>query len=224
MHGQPRIDKIHIQLRQQIVDRLIPPGTKVTESQLFKRWKVSRTPIREVLRRLESEGLVSSTPFRGFMVNSVSMEDVKYIYTIKISLEGLAGRLATPVVVNDPKKLRIIRNLVREMEICSKKMDVKGYSQKNLEFHVSIWDWCGNFWLTRMLNNLSSQLNRFIVTALHVPNRMERSVKEHRKVLEVFESGNAKAAEKALANHFKKALEDLIRELVRKSEYGGYDP
>jgi DNA-binding GntR family transcriptional regulator len=200
------------------VDRLIPPGTKLSEIQLSKRWKVSRTPIREVLRRLESEGLVSSTPFRGCMVNSMSIKDVDHIYKIKVSLEGLAGRLATPIVAKDPEKLRVIRNLAREMEICSKKMDVKGYSEKNLQFHISIWDWCGNPWLTRILNNLSSQLNRFIVTALHVPNRMERSAKEHRKVLEAFESGNPKAAEKALGTHFKKASEDLIRELIKKSE------
>ena len=218
MQGQPTIDKIHIQLRQQIVDRLIPPGTKLSETQLSKRWKVSRTPIREVLRRLESEGLVSSTPFRGCMVNSMSIKDVDHIYKIKVSLEGLAGRLATPIVARDPEKLRVIRNLAQEMEICSKKMDVKGYSEKNLQFHISIWDWCGNPWLTRILNNLSSQLNRFIVTALHVPNRMERSAKEHRKVLEAFESGNPKAAEKALGTHFKKASEDLIRELIKKSE------
>jgi DNA-binding GntR family transcriptional regulator len=218
MPGQPTINKIHIQLRQQIVDRLIPPGTKLSETQLSKRWKVSRTPIREVLRRLESEGLVSSTPFRGFIVNSISIEDVDHIYAIKVSLEGLAGRLATAIVSGDPEKLKSLKNLLQEMEMCSKRMDVKTYSKKNLVFHISIWDWCGNPWLTKILNNLSSQLNRFIVRALHVPNRMEKSVKEHRKVVEAFESGNAKAVEKALGTHFKKASEDLIRELTKKTE------
>ncbi len=218
MPSESTINRIHVQLRQEIVDRLIPPGTKLSETKLSKRWKVSRTPIREVLRRLESEGLVDSTPYRGFIVNSISIEDVSHIYTIKISLEGLAGRLAAPIVSKDPEKMRIIRNLIREMEVCSKRRDVKGYTEKNLQFHILIWDWCGNPWLTRILNNLSSQLNRFIVRGLHVPHRMERSVKEHRKVLEGFESGNAKAVEKALGMHFRRASEDLMRELIKKSE------
>jgi DNA-binding GntR family transcriptional regulator len=212
------IDHIYSELRQQIVNRLIPPGAKLSETQLSKKWRVSRTPIREVLRRLESEGLVNSSPYRGFIVNSISIEDVDHIYTIKISLEGLAGRLATPIVARDPKKMRTIQNLVREMEIHSKRLDVKAYGKKNLQFHISIWNWCGNPWLTKILNNLSSQLNRFIVSALHVPNRMERSVKEHRKIVEAFKTGNAKAAEKALGTHFKKASEDLKNELIKKSE------
>lgn len=94
-------------------------------------------------------------------------------------------------------------------------MDVEGYSKKNIEFHVSIWHWCGNPWLIRILNNLSSQLNRFIVNALHVPHRMERSVKEHLKVVEAFEIGNARAVEKSLASHFRRASEDLKKELIR---------
>jgi DNA-binding GntR family transcriptional regulator len=212
------INQIYSELRQQIVDRLIPPGTKLSEARLSAKWRVSRTPIREVLRRLESEGLVNSLPYRGFIVNSISIEDVVHIYTVKSSLEGLAGRLATPMVQRDPAKLKTIRDLVREMEICSKKSDVRDYSEKNLRFHVSIWDWCGNPWLTKILNNLSSQLNRFIVSALHVPNRMERSVKEHRKILEAFTTGNAKAVEKAVASHFKKASEDLISELMKKAK------
>ncbi|NWF92770.1 MAG: GntR family transcriptional regulator [Syntrophaceae bacterium] len=212
------IDRIYSELRQQIVNRSIPPGAKLSETQLSKKWGVSRTPIREVLRRLESEGLVNSSPHRGFIVNSISIEDVDHIYTIKISLEGLAGRLATPIISKDPQKMKAIQNLIREMETHSKRMDVKAYSKKNLQFHISIWNWCGNPWLTKILNHLSSQLNRFIVSALHVPNRMERSVKEHRKIVEAFRMGDARAVEKALGAHFKRASEDLKNELIKKSE------
>ena len=211
----PTIDRIHTELRQQIVGRLIPPGTKLSENVLSKKWNVSRTPIREVLRGLESEGLVTSSRFKGFIVNSISIEDIDHIYTIKISLEGLAGRLATPIISEAPEKMRTIKRLCKEMENFSKKMDVEGYSKKNIEFHVSIWHWCGNPWLTRILDNLSSQLNRFIVNALHVPHRMERSVKEHLKVVEAFEIGNARAVEKSLASHFRRASEDLKKELIR---------
>jgi DNA-binding GntR family transcriptional regulator len=209
------IDRIYSELRQQIVNRFIPPGTKLSENLLAKRWNVSRTPIREVLRRMESEGLVTSSRYKGFVVNSISIGDIDQIYTIKTSLEGLAGRLAAPIISKDPEKIKTIERLCREMEAFSRKGDVEGYSKKNLEFHVLIWHWCGNPWLTRILDNLSSQLNRFIVNALHVPHRMGRSVKEHRKVIGEFRRGNAKAVEKALGSHFTKASEDLKRELIR---------
>jgi len=215
MRPHPTLDHIYSELRQEIVNRLIPPGEKLSENLLSKRWRVSRTPIREVLRRLEAEGLVTSSRYKGFVVNSISIEDIDQIYTIKMSLEGLAGRLASPIVSKDPVKMKRIEMLYREMERSSRRMDVEGYSRKNFEFHLAVWHWCGNPWLIRILDNLSSQLNRYIVTALHVPNRMGRSVREHWKIVEAFKMGNAKAVEKALANHFKKASEDLKRELVK---------
>jgi len=214
MRPHPTIDNICSELRQEIVNRLIPPGAKLSENLLSQRWKVSRTPIREVLRRLEAEGLVTSSRYKGFVVNSISIEDIDHIYTIKMSLEGLAGRLATPMISKDPAKMRRLQTLCREMEGLSRKGDVETYSRKNIEFHLAVWHWCGNPWLIRILDNLSSQLNRFIVNALHVPGRMERSVKEHQKIVEAFKMGNAKAVEKALGNHFKRASEDLKKELV----------
>lgn len=210
------IDKIYLELRKEITERVIPPGTKLSEAKLAKRWKVSRTPIREALRKLETEGLVNYFPYRGFIVNSISIEDVDQIYTIKISLEGLAGRLATPIISKDTKKLKILENLVKEMKNCSIKNDVEEYSEKNLKFHISIWNWCGNPWLVKILHNLSSQLNRFIINALNVPNRMKKSVKEHQKILDGFKMGNPKAVEKALGLHYKKAAEDLKNEIIKK--------
>ncbi|MDI7259103.1 MAG: GntR family transcriptional regulator [Thermodesulfobacteriota bacterium] len=216
MRSRPTINHITSELRQQIIAREISPGGKLSENLLSQKWKVSRTPIREALRRLESEGLVSSLHYKGFVVNSISIEDVEEIYTIKMSLEGLAGRLATPIISKDPEKMKTLQSFYKQMKHLATKMDVEDYNKVNIEFHISIWHWCGNPWLIRILDNLSSQLNRFIVQALHVPRRMERSVKEHRRILEAFKKGNPRAVEKALADHFKKASEDLKRELVKK--------
>ena len=215
MQSDALVNRLHSELRKQVVTRIIPPGTKLSEPQLSKRWGVSRTPIREVLRKLETEGLVDFFPYRGFVVSSISIEDLDHIYTIKIALEGLAGRIATAIIASDPEKMRILQKMLLEMESYAKKGDVENYSKKNLQFHVCIWDWCGNPWLKKILYNLSSQLNRFILRALHVPKRIERSVKEHRKILEAFKMGNARRVEKAVGIHFKNASEDLKSELTR---------
>ena len=214
MHQRLTIDRLHSELRQQIVDRTIPPGTKLSESSLCRHWNISRTPLREVLRQLESEGLVTSQRNKGFMINPITLDDLTQLYPIRISLEGLAGRLATPMLSKDPKKLKVLGRLCTEMERLFRKGDIESYILKNNEFHSFIWHTCGNKWLIRILENLDSHVNRFIVKALHVPNRIDKSVGEHREIYERMRTGNGKAVEKAIQNNHRKAFEDLKREFV----------
>jgi DNA-binding GntR family transcriptional regulator len=208
------IDGLCNDLRQQIVGRVLLPATKLSEASLCRRWKVSRTPVREVLRRLEAEGLISSARYKGFIVQRITLEDVDQLYTIKISLGGLAGRLASPVFSKDPQKMRELNKLYAEMKVLSKSGDIEAYAKKNNEFHYLIWNSCQNRWLIKILENLSLQIHRFIVNALYVPQRMENSSAEHGEILEKIKRGNGKAVEKAIGNHFRKALEDLKKELV----------
>lgn len=215
MKTHPTVNSIYKELRQKIVDRSISPGTKLSENFLSKEWNVSRTPIREVLRRLESEGLVTSYPYKGAVVNTITIEDIDQLYTIRISLEGLAGRLATPVISGDPQKLKALEKLCRDMETLFRKGDIEAYVTKNNEFHSLIWHVCGNKWLIKILENLDSQVNRFIVNALHVPHRAEKSVIEHWKIFEALKMGNARGVEKAIGRNFKNASEDLKKELIR---------
>ena len=214
MRQRVTIDRLHSELRQQIVSRTIPPGTKLSESSLCRQWNISRTPLREALRQLESEGLVTSQRNKGFTINPITLDDLTQLYPIRICLEGLAGRLATPSLSKDPEKLRILEKLCAEMERLFRKGDIESYILKNNEFHSFIWHTCGNKWLIRILENLDSHVNRFIVKALHVPNRIGRSVREHRDIYERLKTGNGKAVEKAIQNNHRKSFEDLKREFV----------
>jgi DNA-binding GntR family transcriptional regulator len=216
MHSRSTVNHIYSELRQQIVSRSIPPGTKFSENLLSKKWKVSRTPIREVLRRLESEDLVICQPYKGFIVNPITIADIDQLYIVRISLEGLAGRLATPVISADPKKLKALEKLCKEMEVHFRKGNIEAYIAKNNKFHNFILHSCENKWLIKILENLNSQVNRFIVKALHVPHRMEKSLQEHREIYKRLRTGNAKGAEKAIQMNHRKALEDLKRELTDK--------
>jgi DNA-binding GntR family transcriptional regulator len=215
MHS--KIEEVYSDLRKQIINRSIPPGTRISDSRLSTRWNVSRTPIREVLRRLESEGLVTSYPHRGFIVNTITIQDIEQLYTIKINLEGLAGRLATPIISSDPKKLKILDGLCEDMESLFKKGDIETYTKKNDEFHYYIWNSCGNRWLIKILENLSSQVSRFIVKALQIPNRMKKSVKEHWEIHRNLKMRDSKGVEKAIANHFQNSFDDLRNELMMQA-------
>ncbi len=217
MKAHPTVNLIYKELRQKIVDRSIPPGTKLSENLLSKAWNVSRTPIREVLRGLESEGLITSSPHRGAVVNTITIEDINQLYTIRISLEGLAGRLATPVISGDPQKLKALEKLCREMKTLLRRGDIKTYANKNNQFHSLIWRACGNQWLIKILENLDSQINRFIVKALHVPRRIDQSVLEHWKIFEALKMKNARGVERAIGRNFRNASEDLKKEFIRKN-------
>jgi len=209
------LDQICSDLRRQIMDRSLPPGAKLSEPILCRQWKVSRTPIREALRRLESEGLIHSSRYRGFTVNTISMEDMEKIYAIMINLDSLAGRLATPFLSRDPKKLKALDHVSREMTRFMERGDAKSYIRKNFEFHFLLLHACGNPWLIRILENLHVQTNRFIVNALYIPRRMESSCQEHGDILNRLKRGDARGVERAIANHFGKALIDLKSELGR---------
>jgi DNA-binding GntR family transcriptional regulator len=191
-----KTDRIHSELRQEIIRREIPPGARLSENILSQRWKVSRTPIREVLRRLESEDLVTSHSHKGFVVNQITFEDIEQLYPIRIALEGL-------------------ERLCNDMEKLCNKGDIKAYIKKNNEFHFTIWHSCRNRWLIKILENLSSQVNRFIVRALYVPRRIDKSVQEHREIYKNLSKSNEKGVEKAIQNNHKRAFEDLKREFVK---------
>ncbi|MHB8910783.1 MAG: GntR family transcriptional regulator [Syntrophales bacterium] len=203
------------EIRMEIVSRNFPPGMKLSEQMLCDRWNVSRTPIREALRHLESEGFISSSKHKGFIVTSISMHDVEQIYTIMINLDSLAGRLAAPFIADDPKKLERLRTLCRDMQKLCEKKDVEGYMRKNLEFHSIIFRSSENSWIIKILENLHAHTNRFILKALYIPRRIEKSVQEHVEIIRCIEEGDERGVEKAIAVHFSRSLSDLKNEINR---------
>jgi DNA-binding GntR family transcriptional regulator len=216
MHSPPTLDWICAVLRQQIVDRSFLPGEKLSEPALSRQWKVSRTPIREALRRLEAEGLLSSIRNKGFVVSSISFDDLDQLYTIMISLDSLAGRLAAPVLAADPVKLKALEKLNEEMRTCLRNKDARSYIEKNLEFHLIILHATGNKWLIRILENLHLHTNRFILNALYIPRRMEKSSREHLEIFDRLKNGDGSGVERAVARHFRAALADLHHELGKQ--------
>ncbi len=208
------IDRIYSELRRRIVDRSLPPGTKLVASTLSKEFQVSRTPVREVLRRLESEGLVSSYEQKGFSVNPITISDIRQLYTIRISLERLVGKLATPIISTVHEKSQVLERLCGEMKDLSEKGDIEGYGIRNNAFHSQIWGATENKWLIRILENINSQTSRFIVTVLHLPTRMERSLREHWDIYATLKGGDQKRAERLLGRHFENALDDIKTELM----------
>jgi DNA-binding GntR family transcriptional regulator len=213
-----RVDEAYGELRSRIVKRTLLPGARLSGLSLSKSLNISRTPVREALRRLQAEGFVVFFPGRGFVVNSLSLDDVDKIYTIRIPLEGLAGRLATRDLAGDRDKMVFLEALIVEMEDLCGQGAAAAYADKNKEFHGAIFRACGNAWLINILENLTLQMGRFILNAAHIPGRMEKSMAGHREILERLRSADPNGVERAIAMHCRKASEDLMKEFKRAGD------
>ena len=214
-YNRADFETIYSDIRKKITNRSLPPNERIKESNISRYMNVGRAQIREALRCLEAEGFVTFDRCKGFKVSSISITDVEELYAIKIVLEGLAGRLATPVIHNDEQKLARVEELCQEMEVLFNQGNIESYVQKNDQMHHYIWQSCQNKWLIKYLENLSSQVERFIVRALLIPQRLKNSVKEHGLILKQIKAGDGKGVEKAIAHHFQKALDDIRNELTQ---------
>jgi len=216
LDSNPKLNELYDNLRRQIIDRTILPGTKLSENNLGKRWGVSRTPVREVLRRLEAEGLIASEHYKGFYVERITFQDYEQLYTIKINLEGLAGKLATPYF-SLPGQMEKLEALCNEMEPLVASGNSEGYTRINHEFHSFICNASQNRWLIKFIDNINSQVYRFIVNTLQISTRLRTSYAEHLRICEMLRSGNAAAVQREIGNHVYNALQELRKEIISQT-------
>ncbi|CAG0978303.1 GntR family transcriptional regulator [Geobacter sp.] len=197
-------EKILETIRDAIMTGALRPGEKVAEPDLAERFGISRTPIREAFRQLESEGYLTVIPRKGAVVTSFSPRDVEEFYAIKSILEGYAARRACEKLsVKDIERLRTINDRLRHM---ADDGDIKHFFRIHNDFHELFLKAADNEKLYELITNLVRKFQRLRYASLSLPGRMKISVQEHDKIIEAFLKRDADKAET----------------LVRKNaEYGG---
>ena len=197
-------EKILETIRDAIMSGALKPGEKVAEPELAERFGISRTPIREAFRQLESEGYLTVIPRKGAVVTAFSSRDVEEFYAIKSILEGYAARCACDKLSDkDIEKLDAINEKLRQM---ANGGDVRNFFRIHNDFHDLFIRASENEKLQELISTLVNKFKRLRVASLSLPGRMHISVQEHEKIIEAFRKRNA----------------DLAERLVRKNaEYGG---
>jgi DNA-binding GntR family transcriptional regulator len=180
-------------LEKQILDGTLKPGERIIEENLCRSLGVSRSPIREAFRILESEGFVTHEPRKGISVSEITPEEAADIYVIRANLESLAIHLA--VKKQDLTVLKELKELHHRMKKASSQNDVKTYFNLNLNFHELLIQACENRRLIQLIKNFEKQNLRYRLEVLSVPNWMRSSVKIHEELIRSFESGDAEEAE-----------------------------
>jgi DNA-binding GntR family transcriptional regulator len=214
---RPLTDIVFERLRDAIIDGQLQAGQWLRQEALAKELGVSQMPVREALKRLVAEGLAVRIPYKGVKVIEFSPEDIVDICTVRLVLEGLAVRLATPLIT--AKELERLKEILRELEGYTSQEQIARRRQLNVEFHLSICQASGRQYLVRLLEMLwrwfpSVMLyeGTFRQEEL-LPARMDREIREHWAILEALERRDAQQAEEEIRRHIQNLSEELTEVL-----------
>jgi DNA-binding GntR family transcriptional regulator len=207
-------EKILEMIRESILKGTLKPGEKVAEPELAERFGISRTPIREAFRQLESEGYLTVIPRKGAVVTSLSERDVDEFYAIKSILEGYAARLAAKRLTDkDIERLETINTKLAELAADG---DVKNFFRVHNEFHDLFIRAADNEKLQELIEQVGMKFNRLRMASLSLPGRMEISVAEHKKIIEAFKAGNGEAADRVVSHTAALGGQVLIQSMAQQ--------
>lgn len=172
-------------LRNEIVAGVLRPGERLIEQVLCKRAGVSRVPLREALRMVASEGLVTLSPHRGAVVTPLSKMELDELFGLRIALEsyatGLAARNRSVAQVND------LRNLIEQMRDAVSQEQLDAYHACASSFHACLVQAGGNALLAKSYEQLRVRLRRYQAAMAQIPDLPSRSIIEHQGILEAVE-------------------------------------
>jgi DNA-binding GntR family transcriptional regulator len=209
-------DLIIQQLRAEIVSGQIPPGMKLSEARLAERFGVSRMPVREALKELESAGFVTIEQRRGTFVRGMSRSEILDLYEVREAVEGMAARLCAHRANNDllTKLDEAIETMSRQVEV----LDMDGYSLTDQRFHELILSGASNKRLSDHYRLLFQHLHRGLLSPIVTrrAGRMERSLAEHAEIMRALHAHDPAGAEDAMRNHVQRGRLELQDEVSVK--------
>jgi DNA-binding GntR family transcriptional regulator len=179
-------------LREQILQGRLFPGAWLREQDLVEQFEVSRTPVREALRRLENDELIELVPFRGARVRSFNPQDFQEEYTVRAALEGFAIELAVKKISDS--KIDRLEKMVNKMESLLDKGDLGTFLDINREFHLAIYEEAGSSRLVSMIESSWDRENLYRLAFLSSPESLEIEKAIHRDVLEACRRRDGKRA------------------------------
>ncbi|GAA2044869.1 GntR family transcriptional regulator [Streptomyces carpaticus] len=208
----PESRRVRDALENAVIDGRYRPGERLDPVELAREFGCSRTPIREALQDLERSGLVRIRPKQGTYVTQLSVPELAERFEVMAELEGMAARLAARRI--EREGLQELDAALRECERHARAADADGYYYANARFHGIVNDSCGNEYLRAQAHALKRALQPYRRLQLRVPDRMRRSLAEHRRIAEAIAAGEAERAENAAREHVLVQVEEFSQ-LVR---------
>lgn len=213
---KPLRDVVFENLREAILEGRLSPGQRLMEVQLAEQLGVSRTPVREAIRKLELEGLVVMLPRKGAYVANMSLKDIIDVLEIRASLEGLSASLAAERIHEDD--IKKLEKIAKEFKEHATDGDVEGLLKMDVEFHECIFKATNNKRLHQLINSLWEQVYRFRVTYISDYDSSVNIIKEHELILDAIKKGDSELAKKYATEHIEKAEQFMIERAMGNKE------
>jgi DNA-binding GntR family transcriptional regulator len=204
---------VYNKLRQGIIKGKLKPGQKVVMAELAKAFGLSETPVREAIRRLESEGYVDFTPHMGAIVTKIDEGELVEIYLIRIALEELATRLASPHITE--KDIDFLNKKNREMEMAIQQNRYEILAGINKLFHLRIYKAAPFPRLYKMICDLWDTFERWPSVFSYVPERAAASVEEHKKIIQALRMRDTDQADQLIKEQKERTLKALQKYMAQ---------
>jgi DNA-binding GntR family transcriptional regulator len=209
-------DAVYEVLRHWIISGDLPPGEKLRGETLAQKIRVSRTPVRDALRKLEVEGLVTSSA-HGLMVAELREQDLTEIFQLREALEGAAARFAA----ENATRLEIekLHELMNEMEAACSRGDIEAMRSLAAEYHDVICSASRNERMRQLLRALRDRTRQFQTSVFGVPGHPAQVLADYRTLLQAIEARDGDRAEQVARQHRGKSLvlrKRLLREQIRQ--------
>lgn len=211
---QPLRDMVFDVLMNAIMQGQLSPGERLLEVQLAEEMGVSRTPVREAIRRLELEGFVVMVPRKGAYVAGLSVNDVECVYEIRTALETLAVRLAAQRM--EDEDFQQLDELALAMQATWQEGNVDNWVALDAQFHELLYKFSRNERLVQMMSNIMEQLSRYRIISLANVEVRHNSLAEHQEVIEALRRRDSAGAEAAAARHIENTKLSLLKMLQAK--------
>ncbi len=210
----PLRDVVFGNLRERIITGELQPGQRLMEIQLSNEMGVSRTPVREAIRKLHAEGLVIMNARKGAIVAPINAQDLQELLEIRKALETLACRLATRrATKEDIEKLKEINGRMADAVECGDVIDI---TERDVEFHELITKTAGNSHLTEMLDHIKEHIFRFRFEFIRELTDRNVLVEEHEKILAAISDGRPVDAADEVDNHIEHQEKYILQALEKE--------
>ena len=197
---QPALyEQVAERLRGRIYAHELVPGSWIDEQKLAEEYGISRTPMREALKVLASEGLVQLKPRRGCYVTQLSEEDLDEIFPVMALLEGRIAFEATKKA--SAADLDVLVDIHQRLEKSAQQSDIDGFFEANQDFHQALQRFAGNRWLQKAIEDLRIMLRLTRRDSLRVDGRVTQSLEEHRLILAAIQHRDADLASTLMHDH-----------------------
>jgi GntR family transcriptional regulator, rspAB operon transcriptional repressor len=205
-------DQIYEIIKKQIIENEISPGSKINVEEVQNKYKISKTPLKDALNKLEYEGLVTVKTRSGTYVSTPTKDEIVQVYDLRLAIEWMAIQLSTPHIPEE--KLLDLKKRVIEAEKQIFEGNYHPFFDTDVEIHKIIFDYSGNKYIQRVKDMIDTHIHWFRILGATGKQRPYKSSIRHREILDAMLDRDVNLAAELLKTHIKEVKEAVVEDIT----------